>query len=179
MIFTETRLRGAFVIEPERREDERGFFALTWSRREFEERGLNSSLVECNLSFNARRGTLRGMHYQAWPHAQAKLVRCTAGVIFDCIIDLREGSPTFAQWACVELSAGNRRQLYVPEGFAHGFQTLEDGCQVVYQMGHEYVPDAGRGVRWDDPAFGIAWPEPAGPARIISERDAAYPDFRP
>ena len=177
MLFHETRLRGAFVIEPELREDERGFFALTWSRRGFEERGLNPDLVECNLSYSARRGTLRGMHFQAAPHAQAKLVRCTAGAVYDCIVDLREGSETFGRWVGVELSAGNRAQLYVPEGFAHGFQTLEDRTEVFYQMSSAYVPDAGRGVRWDDPAFGIEWPEAA--ERVINERDRTYPDFRP
>lgn len=177
MIFTETKLRGAFVIEPERHEDERGFFARTWSRREFEERGLNPDLAECNLSLSTRRGTLRGMHFQAWPHAQAKLVRCTAGAIYDCIIDLREGSATFAQWFAVELSAESRRQLYVPEGFAHGFQALEDRTEVFYQTSSVYAPESGRGVRWDDPAFGITWPEAA--ERIINERDRNYPDFRP
>ena len=177
MRFIETRLRGALIVEPERLADERGFFALTWSSAEFEERGLNSHLVQCNLSFNARRGTLRGMHYQAAPHAQAKLVRCTTGAIFDCIIDLREGSETFAQWVGVELSAENRTQLYVPEGFAHGFQTLADGTEVFYQMSFPYVPESARGVRWDDPAFRIVWPEAA--ERVINERDRTYPDFRP
>ncbi len=176
MIFNETRLRGAYVIEPERREDERGFFALTWSRGEFERRGLNPSLVECNVSYSAKRGTLRGMHYQAWPHAQAKLVRCTRGAIYDCVIDLRDGSETFGEWFGVELSAENRAQLYVPEGFAHGFQTLEEGSEVFYQMSSIYVPEASRGVRWDDPAFGITWPE--ADARVINERDRTYPDFK-
>ena len=177
MRFIETRLRGALIVEPERLADERGFFALTWSSAEFEERGLNPHLVQCNLSFNARRGTLRGMHYQAAPHAQAKLVRCTAGAVFDCIIDLREGSETFAQWVGVELSAENRTQLYVPEGFAHGFQTLSDGTEVFYQMSSPYVPESARGVRWDDPAFRIVWPEAA--ELVINERDRTYPDFRP
>jgi dTDP-4-dehydrorhamnose 3,5-epimerase len=175
MRFTETRLRGAFIVEPERLVDERGFFASTWSRADFEEWGLNPDLVQCNLSFNARRGTLRGMHYQAAPHAQAKLVRCTAGAVFDCIIDLREGSETLAQWVGVELTAENRTQLYVPEGFAHGFQTLEDGTEVFYQMSSVYAPESARGVRWDDPAFGIVWPEAA--ERVINERDRTYPDF--
>lgn len=177
MRFTETRLRGAFIVEPERLADERGFFASTWSSAEFEERGLSPRLVQCNLSFNMRRGTLRGMHYQAAPHAQAKLVRCTAGAVFDCIIDLRGGSETFAQWVAVELSAENRTQLYVPEGFAHGFQTLEDGTEVFYQMSSVYAPGSAAGVRWDDPAFGIVWPEAA--ERVINERDRTYPDFRP
>lgn len=177
MRFIETKLRGAFIVEPERLPDERGFFARTWSRAEFEAQGLNPDLVQCNLSFNARRGTLRGMHYQAAPHAQVKLVRCTAGRVFDCIIDLREGSATFAQWFGVELSAENRAQLYVPEGFAHGFQTLEDGTEVFYQMSSPYVPESARGVRWNDPIFGIVWPEVG--ERILNERDRTYPDFHP
>lgn len=177
MRFIETKLRGAFIIEPERLADERGFFASTWSRAGFEERGLNPDLVQCNLSFNVRCGTLRGMHYQSAPHAQAKLVRCTAGAIFDCIIDLREGSETFAQWVGVELSDENYTQLYVPEGFAHGFQTLVDGTEVFYQMSSPYVPASASGVRWDDPAFRIVWPEAA--ERVINERDRTYPDFRP
>jgi dTDP-4-dehydrorhamnose 3,5-epimerase len=176
MLFTETKLRGAFVVEPARHGDERGFFARTWSRREFEERGLSPSLEECNVSYSARRGTLRGMHYQAAPHAQAKLVRCTAGAVYDCIIDLREDSTTFKQWVAVELSAENGVQLYVPEGFAHGFLTLEERTEVFYQMSSVYVPEAGRGVRWDDPAFGVEWPREV---EVINERDRTYPDFRP
>ncbi|MCA1817678.1 MAG: dTDP-4-dehydrorhamnose 3,5-epimerase [Acidobacteria bacterium] len=175
MIFTETKLRGAFVVEPERHEDERGFLALSWSRDEFAARGLSPDLVQCNISFSAREGTLRGMHFQAAPHAQAKLVRCTAGAVFDCIIDLREGSETFARWFAVELTAENRLQLYVPEGFAHGFQTLADESEVFYQMSSVYVPESARGVRWDDPAFGINWPEAA--ERTINLRDRTYPDF--
>jgi dTDP-4-dehydrorhamnose 3,5-epimerase len=176
MLFNETKLRGSFVVEPERYKDERGFFARTWSRREFEERGLDPNLVECNVSYSARRGTLRGMHYQAAQHAQAKLVRCTAGAVFDCIVDLREGSETFGGWVAVELSAENGTQLYVPEGFAHGFLTLEDRTEVFYQMSSVYAPDAARGVRWDDPAFRIAWPREV---EVINERDRTYPDFRP
>ena len=178
MIFTETKLAGAFVVEPERFGDERGYFARSWSRREFGARGLSPELVECNVSFNARRGTLRGMHYQAEPHEQAKLVRCTAGAIYDCIIDLRPGSPTFTRWVAVELTAENGLQLYVPGGFAHGFQTLADATEVFYQMSSAYAPESARGVRWDDPAFGVEWPaEVAG--RIMNERDRTYPDFRP
>lgn len=175
MLFRETKLKGAFVVEPDRFEDERGFFARSWSRREFEERGLDARLVECNVSFNLRRGTLRGMHFQVPPRAQAKLVRCTAGSIFDAVIDLRPDSPTFRQWVGVELSAQNRLMLFVPAGFAHGFQTLEDSTEVFYQMSEYFAPDCARGVRWDDPAFGIEWPEVAG--RIINERDRSYPPF--
>lgn len=176
MIITDAGLAGACVVELERHEDERGFFARSWSQSEFAAHGLNPSLVECDISFNHRKGSLRGMHYQAAPHAQAKVVRCTAGAIYDCIIDLRPDSPTFTRWVAVELSAENRRALYVPEGFAHGFQTLVDGAEVAYQMSAVYVADAERGVRWDDPAFGIAWPEPIS---AISERDRTYPDFVP
>jgi dTDP-4-dehydrorhamnose 3,5-epimerase len=174
MIFTETQLKGAYIIDPERIEDERGFFARTWDHHEFEARGLNSSLAQCNISYNARRGTLRGMHYQAAPHAETKLVRCTMGAIYDVIIDLRPGSPTLRQWLAVELSAENRRMLYVPEGFAHGFQTLADHSEVFYQMTECYAPDYARGVRWNDPTFGIVWPEVP---QAIAARDQAYPDF--
>lgn len=176
MIFKETRLGGAFVVEPERFEDERGFFARGWSRREFEGRGLDARLVETNISFNRRRGTLRGMHFQRAPRAQAKLVRCTMGAIYDVVIDLRPDSPTFRGWVGVELSAENRTMLFVPEGFAHGFQTLADDTEVFYQMSDYYAPETAGGVRWDDPAFGIEWPD--APARVINERDAAYADFR-
>ncbi|CAN5828738.1 MAG: dTDP-4-dehydrorhamnose 3,5-epimerase [Gemmatimonadetes bacterium] len=174
MIFRETRLPGAYVIEPERIEDERGFFARSWCEREFRAHGLNPRLVQCNLSFNRYRGTLRGMHYQAAPHPEAKLVRCTMGRIHDVIVDLRPESPTFREWVAVELSAGNRRMLYVPEGFAHGFQTLEDESEVFYQMSQYYHAELARGVRWDDPAFGIAWPLPV---QALSARDSAYADF--
>jgi dTDP-4-dehydrorhamnose 3,5-epimerase len=175
MIFRETKLSGAFVVEPERFEDERGFFARSWSAREFAERGLDPALAECNVSFNRRAGTLRGMHYQAAPHAQAKLVRCPRGRIYDVIIDLRPESETFRRWVGVELSAENGAMLYVPEGFAHGFQTLADDTEVFYQMSAYYEAASGRGVRWDDPAFGVEWPE-AG-ERIMNARDRDYPDF--
>ncbi|MDQ3604623.1 MAG: dTDP-4-dehydrorhamnose 3,5-epimerase [Gemmatimonadota bacterium] len=174
MIFTGTRLQGAFIIEPERIGDERGFFARTWCEREFRMHGLNPRLVQCNVSFNRKKGTLRGMHYQAEPHGEAKLVRCTMGSIYDVIIDTRPESSTFRQWIAVELTAENRKMLYVPEGFAHGFQSLEDETEVFYQMSEFYVADSAHGVRWDDPAIGIKWPEAE---RIISERDAGYPDF--
>jgi dTDP-4-dehydrorhamnose 3,5-epimerase len=174
MIFTETQLKGAYIIDPERLEDERGFFARTWGRHEYEAHGLNTSLAQCNISYNTRRGTLRGMHYQVAPHAETKLVRCTAGAIYDVIIDMRPGSSTLRQWLAVELSADNRRQLYIPEGFAHGFQTLEDHSEVFYQMTEFYAPDYARGVRWNDPAFGIVWPQAP---QAIAARDQAYPDF--
>lgn len=175
MNFKETKLSGAFIVEARLLEDERGFFARSWSRGEFEERGLDARLVECNISFNRRRGTLRGMHFQAAPHAQAKLVRCTMGAIHDVIVDLRPESPTFRQWVGLELSAENRRMLFVPEGLAHGFQTMEDDSEVFYQMSDHYAPETGRGVRWDDPAFAIEWPEVS--ERIMNERDRQYPDF--
>jgi len=174
MIFTETKLAGAFVIEPERFEDERGFFARSWSEKEFAERGLSSRVAECNISFNKRKGTLRGMHLQLAPHAQVKIVRCTAGAIFDCIVDLRPQSPTFKQWVGVELSARNRWMLYVPEEFAHGFQTLEDETEVFYQMSEFYAPESATGVRWNDPAFNNEWPLKV---EIINSRDASYEDF--
>jgi dTDP-4-dehydrorhamnose 3,5-epimerase len=174
MIFTETQFKGAYIIDPERIEDERGFFARTWGRHEYEARGLNTNLAQCSISYNVRRGTLRGMHYQAAPHAETKLVRCTTGAIYDVIIDLRPGSPTLRQWLAVELSADNRRMLYIPEEFAHGFQTLADHSEVFYQMTEVYAPDYARGVRWNDPAFGIVWPEMP---QAIAARDQAYPDF--
>ena len=174
MKITPTRLQGAFVIEPERIEDDRGFFARTWSQKLYEEFGLDSRVVECSISFNISTGTLRGMHYQAAPYAEVKLVRCTAGAIYDCIVDLRSSSPTFKGWVAVELSAENRLLLYVPEGFAHGFLTLQNGSEVLYQMSAPYLPASARGVRWDDPAFGIEWP---GPIQVINERDRGFPDF--
>jgi dTDP-4-dehydrorhamnose 3,5-epimerase len=174
VIFTETQLPGAFIIQPERLADERGFFARTWCQREFETHGLHPRWVQGSISFNAKKGTLRGMHYQTAPHAEAKLIRCTRGAIYDVIIDLRPSSPTFKRHVAVVLTAENRTMLYVPEGVAHGFQTLEDDTEVFYLMSAFYAPECARGVRWDDPAFGIAWP-PA--ERIIIERDRTYPDF--
>jgi dTDP-4-dehydrorhamnose 3,5-epimerase len=174
MIFTKAKLLGAYIIEIESLNDERGFFARAFCRDEFEQHGLNSSVAQCNISFNRNKGTLRGMHYQVAPHSEAKLVTCVAGSIYDVIIDLRADSATYCQWLAVELSARERSMLYIPEGFAHGFQTLEDDTEVFYQMFQFYEPSAGRGVRWDDPAFGIRWPE--GP-RTLSERDKNYPDF--
>jgi dTDP-4-dehydrorhamnose 3,5-epimerase len=174
MIFTETALKGAFIIDPERLADERGFFARTWCQREFAAQGLSTKFVQCNISFNKKRGTLRGMHYQATPHEEARLVRCTRGAIYDVILDLRPESPTFRQWLSVELSAQNSRMLYIPEGFAHGFQTLEDDTEVFYQMSEFYHPESARGIRWDAPAFGIRWPNIVC---IISDRDRNLPDF--
>ncbi len=174
MIFTETKLPGAYVIEVEKREDQRGFFGRTFCREEFEAHGLNSQVVQCNTSFNKRKGTLRGMHFQAVPFAEAKLVRCTSGSIYDVIIDLRPTSRTFKQHFAVELSAANQRMLYIPENMAHGFQTLEDDTEVFYQMSQMFSAEHARGVRWNDPAFGIEWP---ADERIITERDRNYPDF--
>ncbi len=158
MLLHETKLKGAFIIEPERLEDERGFFARTWCKREFEAHGLNQNLVQCNISFNKKKTTMRGMHYQVAPHKETKLVRCTKGAIYDVIIDLRPDSHTFKQWISVELTSENRKMIYIPEDFAHGFLTLEDNTEVFYQMSEFYAPECARGVRWNDPAFSIKWP---------------------
>ncbi len=174
MRFWETELRGAYVIELEKREDERGFFARTFCVSEFDEHDLNTVVVQCNLSHNARRGTIRGMHYQAEPFAEAKLVQCVRGLLYDVIIDLRRDSETYCKWVGVELSTAKGRMLYVPEGFAHGFQTLEDDTAVYYQMFQYFAPQSARGVRWDDPAFGIKWPL-KNP--IISDKDRQLPDY--
>jgi len=174
MIFTETPLRGAFVIATEPSRDERGFFARTWCRREFKAHGLCSEVAQCSVSFNERSGTLRGMHYQAPPYEETRLVRCITGGIFDVIIDLRHDSKTYAQHFATVLSAENWLMVFVPEGFAHGFQTLEPCTEVLYQMSEFYSPEHSRGVRWDDPAFAIAWP---AADRTISPRDRSFPDF--
>ena len=174
MLFTETKLKGAFIIEPERLVDERGFFARTWCHREFAARGLNPRLVQMSIVFSKKKGTLRGMHYQVAPYEEVKIARCTRGAIYDVIIDLRPESPTFKESVGVILSAENRTMLYVPERFAQGYQTLEDDTEVLYQMSEFYVPECARGVRWNDSAFAIEWP-PA--ERIIVERDQNYPDF--
>jgi len=178
MRFVQTPLNGAWVVDLDLLGDERGWFARTFDAEEFAARGCNPEVVQCNASFNARRGTLRGMHYQAEPHGESKLVRCVRGAVFDVAVDLRAGSPTHARWHGVELSAENRLAFYIPPGLAHSFQTLSDDAEVLYQMGHPYVPDAARGVRWDDPAFAIRWPDVDRP-RIVSERDSAYPDYAP
>jgi len=172
MIFMETSLSGAYLVELERREDERGFFARSFCQREFTDLGLDPCVAQCNISFNHKKGTLRGMHYQAAPHAEAKLVRCTQGAIYDVIVDLRQGSPTFLRWFSVELTANNRSALYIPKDFAHGFQTLVDDTEIFYQMSEFYVPEAAGGFRWDDPAVGIFWPLPVS---VISEKDAVLP----
>jgi len=174
MLFTETVFKGAFVVEPERLEDERGFFARTWCQREFEEHGLHPAFVQCNVSYNKSKGTLRGMHYQAAPHEEAKLVRCTMGAIYDVIIDIRRDSETFKQWLSVELTAENRKMLYVPNGLAHGFMTLTDNTEVFYQMSEFYMPEYARGVRWNDPAFKINW---HGEVTVIADKDRRYADF--
>ncbi|MCI0400603.1 MAG: dTDP-4-dehydrorhamnose 3,5-epimerase [Gammaproteobacteria bacterium] len=174
MIFTDTKLPGAFIIEPERLEDERGFFARTYCKNEFEAHGLTLNIAQCNISFNKKKGTLRGMHYQEKPREEAKLVRCVRGAIYDVIIDLRAHSSTYKRWFATELTAENRRMLYIPKGFAHGFQTLENNVEIFYQMSEFYHPELACGVRWNDPMFGIRWPidQPS-----ISSEDAQYPDF--
>jgi dTDP-4-dehydrorhamnose 3,5-epimerase len=174
VIFTQTELKGAFVIEPEKVEDERGFFARSWCQREFRENGLNPGIVQCNISFNRKRGTLRGMHYQEAPYEEARLVRCTSGAIYDVIVDLRSSSSSYLKHVAVVLTPENRKMLYVPEGFAHGFQTLEDNTEVFYQMSEYYNGSAARGVRWNDPALRIQWPEPV---QVISQRDRSYADL--
>ncbi len=175
MIFKETKLKGAYIIEIEPLEDERGFFARAFCQKEFEEHGLSSHVAQCNVSYNKRKGTLRGMHYQASPYEEAKLVSCIRGAIYDVILDLRPRSGTYKQWISAELSDENRRMLYIPEGFAHGFQTLKDNTEVFYQMSEFYHPECAGGVRWDDPAFGIEWPISE---KIISDADKSFADFR-
>ncbi len=174
--FLQTPLPGVWLIELERLGDERGWFARTFDAQEFRTRGMNPDVAQCNASFNAKRDTVRGMHFQAEPHGESKLVRCVRGAIFDVAVDLRTDSATHRAWHGVELTADNRRALYIPAGLAHGFQTLTHDCEVLYQMGSPYVHDAARGVRFDDPAFAIEWPPPDGEL-TISDRDRAYPDF--
>jgi dTDP-4-dehydrorhamnose 3,5-epimerase len=175
MIFREAKISGVFEIQIERMLDERGFFARTWCRNEFESHGMNPRLVQSSISFNTRKGTLRGMHYQAGPHAEIKVVRCTKGAIYDVAIDLRPQSPTFKHWVAVTLTAEDRNMIYIPEGCAHGFLTLEGGSEILYQMSDFYHAESARGVRWDDSAFQIAWPEKV---EVISERDRTYPNFQ-
>jgi dTDP-4-dehydrorhamnose 3,5-epimerase len=174
MVFTETGLPGAFLLDVEPHGDERGFFARSWCHDEFAAHGLNPRLVQCSISRNRLKGTLRGLHYQAAPYAEAKLVRCTMGAIHDVIVDLRPGSPTRCRYFGAVLTADNHRALYVPEGFAHGFLTLAGDSEVLYQMSEYFHPEASRGVRWNDPAFGVAWP---GSPIVMSDRDSTYPDF--
>jgi dTDP-4-dehydrorhamnose 3,5-epimerase len=173
VIFTETKLRGAHVIDLELHEDERGFFARTWCEKEFAAHGLKARLAQCSVSYNRKKGTVRGLHYQAPPHEEAKLVRCTRGAVYDVILDLRPASPTFRQWAAVELTAANYRMLYVPEGCAHGFQTLQDDTEVLYQISEFHAPEFVRGIRWDDPLFAISWPIRSG--ITLSPQDACHP----
>ena len=172
MIFTETKLKGAYIIDIKKLEDDRGFFGRAYCQKEFEEYGLNTNLVQANVSFNKKKATLRGMHMQLAPHAETKLVRCTRGAIYDVIVDLRPDSETYKQWIGVELTADNYRMLYVPEGFAHGYITLEDNTDVTYQVTAFYEASAERGHRWDDPAFNIQWP--LAP-QLISEKDRNHP----
>ena len=174
MLFRETILSDAVIIEPELSEDDRGFFARSFCKMEFEREGLETTVVQNNISFNHKEGTLRGMHFQLEPHREVKIVRCTRGAIFDVIVDLREDSPTFLKWIGVELTSTNRLQLYVPAGFAHGYQTLEDESEVFYQVSEFYTPGSERGVRWDDPAFNISWPREV---TCISDKDKSHPAF--
>jgi dTDP-4-dehydrorhamnose 3,5-epimerase len=175
VIFTETTLKGAWIVDLQQIHDNRGFFARSFCQDEFAARGLKTGVAQCNISFNRLKGTLRGMHFQLPPKAEAKLVRCTRGAVRDVIIDLRADSATYCQWTAVELTGDNRRALYIPDGFAHGFQTLEDDSEVFYQMYEFFAPECASGVRWDDPAFGIVWPLTTP---IISEKDLSYPDFQ-
>jgi len=174
MLFKPLGLAGAFVIEPERHMDSRGHFARTFCAEEFRNQGLDTRIVQCSVSFNRKKGTLRGMHFQTTPFEETKLVRCNRGAIYDVIIDLRRNSATFKQYFAIELNERNGTMLYIPPGFAHGFQTLEDETEVHYQMSNTFSPDHANGVRWNDSAFGIKWPEDD---RIIIERDQKYPDF--
>ena len=176
MEFEPAALEGVWIVHSEPARDERGWFARTFDREAFDAHGIGFDVVHANTSFNARRGTLRGMHWQADPHGERKLIRCVRGAVYDVVVDVRDGSPTRGEWLAVELSEPGERMLYVPEGFAHGFQTLQDASELAYLMSHHYVPEAARGLRFDDPALGIAWPD--GP-RIVSERDRSHPDFAP
>ena len=177
MIFTETKLKGACIIDIEKREDERGFFARAWCQKELEAHDLNAQWVQANLAFSQKKGTLRGLHCQIAPYQEAKLMRCIRGAIYDVIVDLRSESPTYMQWLGVELTADNHKMLYVPEGFAHGYQSLADNTEVFYPVSQFYTPGSERGVRWNDPAFGIEWPMTKN--MILSEKDKSWPDFTP
>lgn len=174
MIFTETRLKGAFIIDVKKLEDSRGFFGREWCKKEFEEHGLNPNIVQTNVSYSKVKGTLRGMHYQVAPYSECKTIRCTAGALYDVIVDIRKDSPTFKQWIGIELTAESYKMIYVPEGFAHGFITLEDHTAVNYMVTEYYAPGAEAGIKFDDPAFNIKWPFKPG---IISERDNSLPFF--
>jgi len=172
MIFTQTPLPGAFVLDIERREDARGFFARTWCRDEMAAHGLNTDMAQCSVSLSRQKGTVRGMHYQEKPHEETKLVRCTQGAIYDVLVDLRPASPMFGRWTAVELTQSNRRQVYIPAGVAHGFQTLAEDAEVFYQISEFYHPESAQGVRWNDPRFGIPWPLADA---VVSARDSAFP----
>lgn len=174
MKFQSTKIPGVFEIHLEPHSDERGFFARAWCRKEFEDRGLSPALAQCSISVNTKKGTLRGMHYQAAPFQETKIVRCTQGSIYDVVLDLRPASATFKNWIAVVVTARERNMVYVPEGCAHGFLTLENDTEVFYQISEFYHPESARGVRWDDPAFRIHWPQNV---EVISERDRAYPAF--
>jgi dTDP-4-dehydrorhamnose 3,5-epimerase len=176
MVFRETAVAGAWVVDVDAHSDGRGVFARTFDATVFRERGLSADIVQSSTSFNARSGTLRGLHYQEAPHAESKLVRCTAGAAYDVFLDLRPESPTYLKWDALELSSANRRSVYLPRGVAHGFQTLVDACELLYMIDRPFEPGAARGVRWDDPAFGIEWPDAPG-GRTMSARDGGYPDY--
>jgi dTDP-4-dehydrorhamnose 3,5-epimerase len=176
MIFNTTEIPGVLLIDLDIRQDERGFFTRSWCRSEFAEHGLDTCIAQCSVSYNRTRGIVRGMHYQRAPHGEVKLVRCTAGAVYDVVVDLRPDSPTYCRWLGAELTAENRTTIYIPPGCAHGFATLTDGAELYYQMSEFYHPESYAGVRWDDPAFGIVWPfdEPQ-----LSAKDRSYPDFDP
>lgn len=174
MIFTETKLPGAYLLQLQKREDERGFFARSWCQQEFADHDLATCMVQGNVSYNKQAGTLRGLHYQAAPYGEVKLVRCTRGALYDVIVDLRAASPTYQQWLGVALTADNYQMLYVPAGFAHGFITLVPDTEATYQVSQVYTPGAERGLRYDDPTFAIAWPTPV---QVISEKDKSWPNF--
>jgi dTDP-4-dehydrorhamnose 3,5-epimerase len=177
MLFTETKIAGAWILDAQRIGDERGFFARTWCHDELAGKGLRAELAQCSVSYNARRGTLRGMHFQSAPCMETKIVSCLRGSIYDVLLDLRRDSPTYCQWLAVELTHDSFRAVYIPEGVAHGFQTLTDDAIVSYQISEIHSPDHARGVRWDDPAFNIEWPEAR--ERILSPRDRLYPEYVP
>ncbi len=174
MIFTKTKLPGAYFIDLEKRADDRGFFARVWCRKEFEEHGLTAELRQANISHNKKKGTMRGLHYQKHPYEESKLVRCTRGAVYDVIVDLRSDSPTYKQWIGAELTERNYRMIYVPEGFGHAYETLEDDSEVMYQVSQFYTPASEVGCRWNDPAFGIEWPVPV---EVISDKDRTWPDY--
>lgn len=176
LLFEPTRLEGAWVLEVERRGDERGFFGRGWCRKELEAQGLVAGFVQGNIAWSARKGTIRGLHFQAPPFQEIKLVRCTRGAVWDVIVDLRPGSATYLEWTAFELTAASRRQIYVPKDFAHGYQTLTDDTEVSYEVTEYYRPEAERGVRWNDPQFAIAWPDPISPT--VSPKDCGWPDYQ-